>query len=567
MSNTTRPLIGGARHVVASGHYLATAAAARILEAGGNAVDAGVAAGLALGVLQPDLVNVAGVAPIMFRPAGAGEVVTIDGLGVWPASLPPRHFMEKHGGTMPYGVERIIVPAAIDAWLTALSRWGTMSFRDVSEGARRHAREGFPVHPLMAETIETYREGYERWPSTAAIYLPRGRVPRVEERFVQKDLARTLDYLCAEEAAAGGDRVAGIEAARRAFYAGDVAREIVRFVQAEGGFLDHPDMANFRCRVERAGEVAWRGHTVYFCGAWCQGPVLGMALRQVEAMGLDGLSHNAPDYIHRIVEILRNAFADREHHFGDPAFVDVPLDQLLSEEHARARVAEIDPRRAREGMPGPLLAAAPRDAAPANASDDPRPEPDTSYVAVVDRHGNAFSATPSDGSWDVPVVPGTGLVPSSRGSQSRPDPDHPAGVRAGKRPRLTPNPAMIVFGEDVMPFGTPGGDVQSQAMLQLLLNRFHFGMSLQEAIDAPRFGTYDFPGSFAPFEHHHGLVKLEGRISGATAEALAAMGHKVARWPDFDWRAGGLCAVESRKAEGLVFGAADSRRPSYAIGG
>lgn len=564
---TSRPLIGGTRHVVAAGHHLAASAASAVLEAGGNAIDAGCAAGIALGVLQPDLVNVAGVAPIIIKPAGSHEVITIDGLGVWPASFPARHFMDNHAGEMPLGVERIVVPAALDAWLIALERYGTMSFREIAAGALRFAREGFPVHALMAETIEIYRSDYERWPSNREIFLPNGRVPRVDERFVQSDLARTLDYLCMEEAAASGDRLAGLAAVRRAFYEGDVAREIVRYVRAEGGFLDAADMANFHCRVEPAGQISWRGHRLYFCGAWCQGPLLAMALRQVEAMGLEGVTHNSPDYIHRIVEILNNVFADREYHFGDPAFVDVPLDALLSEAHARARLAQIDPNRARGEMPGPLLGSARRRETVAGRGSDPKPEPDTSYVAVVDRHGNAFSATPSDGSWTVPVVPGTGLAPSSRGSQSRPDPDHPSGVRAGKRPRLTPNPALLAFGDDLMPFGTPGGDVQTQAMLQLLLNRFHFSMSLQEAIDAPRFATYDFPSSFAPFEHHHGLVKLESRIAQGTIDDLAARGHRVATWPDFDWRAGGLCAVESRIAEGLIFGAADPRRPAYAIGG
>ncbi|WP_119168701.1 gamma-glutamyltransferase family protein [Algihabitans albus] len=566
----TRPCVGATRHVVSAGHYLAASAAHDVLEGGGNAVDAGCAAGLALGVVQSDLVNIGGVAPIMVRMADSPTPITIDGLGVWPAGLPERHFLERHGGEIPLGVERIVVPAAIDAWVTALERFGTLRFADVAAAAIRYAREGIPAHPLLVDTITEQVEGYSRWDSNAAIYLPGGRVPKVGERFLQTDLACTLQFLCDEEAAAEGDRLTGLAAARAAFYTGDVARKIVRFVQAEGGFLALSDMAEFRCRVEPALATAWRGTTVFTCGPWCQGPALALALNQIEAAGLEGLGHNDAAYIHLLTEILNNAFADREYHFTDPRFGEVPLERLLSEAHARARLREIDPQCARAGMPAPILPLDGRVAAAPLSGDSPRPEPDTSYVAVVDAAGNAFSATPSDGSWTVPVVPGLGLVPSGRGSQSRPDPAHPAGVRAGKRPRLTPNPAMLVAGAadaDVMPFGSPGGDVQTQAMLQVLLNRRHFGMDLQASIDAPRFATFNFPSSFAPFTHHAGLVKLEGRIDESVAEALRAKGHRIDRWPDFDWRAGGVCAVESDRGQGLVFGGADPRRPSYAIGG
>ena len=565
MRHTTRPEVAGTRHAVAAGHDLAAVAAHDVLAAGGNAIDAGCAAGIALGVLQPDLVNVAGVAPIMIRPAG-GPVITIDGLGVWPRALPYGHFMTVHGGSIPVGVERVVVPAAVDAWLTALELHGTMSFREVAHAAARYAREGFAMHPLLRDTIETYREDYARWPSTAAIYLPGGRLPEVGERFVQSDLARTFDVMFHAEAQATGDRKQGIDAARRAFYQGDIAREIVRFVQAEGGFLAAADMAAFRCRIEQPVRIEWRGGELYTCGPWCQGPVLAMALRQLDVLGLDGLAHNDADYVHLLVEVLKGAFADRDHHFTDPALGEVPLATLLSPEHARRRAGEIRRDRVRDGLPAALLPTTAGGGGPLGRG-EPRPEPDTSYVAVIDAAGNAFSATPSDGSWTVPVVPGTGLVPSSRGSQSRPDPSHPAGALAGRRPRLTPNPALYLHGDDVLAFGTPGGDVQSQAMLQLLLNRYHFGRSLQEAIDAPRFATYDFPSSFAPFTRYDKLVKLEARIDPAVAEELTERGHRIEAWPAFDWRAGGLCAVETDREQGLIRGAADPRRPAYAIGG
>jgi len=570
--SATRPTLSGPRHAVSAGHYLASTAAMAVLEGGGNAVDAGCAAGLALAVLQPDLVNVAGVAPIMIRLAD-GTVETIAGLGHWPRALPPDVFLREHGGTIPDGVRRTVVPAAPDAWITALERHGTMGFGDVAQHAIRYAAEGFAVHPLLAETVAAHREDYARYPSNAAIFLPGGQPPRVGDRFVQADLARTLSFMVEEErrAARRGGRLAGLAAAHAAFYRGDIAREIVRFIQAEGGFLAMEDMAGFRSRLEPAIARRWRGHVLLTCGPWCQGPALAQALllmeKAMERAGLAGMAHNSADYLHLLAECVKAAMADREYHFGDPLFIAVPIDALLSPEHLDARLAQIDPARAHPSMYPPLLGAG-RPAEGRPRADLPKVEADTSYVAVVDRWGNAFSATPSDGSWNSPVVPGLGLIPSNRGSQSRPDPAHPAGVAPGKRPRLTPNPAMLVTEEGgVMPFGTPGGDVQIQAMLQVLLNVFHFGMDLQEAIEAPRIASYAFPSSFAPFDCFSARLAVEGRIPERVREDLAARGHEVKTWPEMTWLAGSVEAVLSDPRAGLVRAGADPRRPAYAIAG
>ncbi|MBW8269244.1 gamma-glutamyltransferase family protein [Caldovatus aquaticus] len=561
----TRPTISGTRHAVAAGHYLAAAAGFSVLEAGGNAIDAGCAAGIALGVLLPDLVNVAGVAPILIRTAD-GAVETIAGLGHWPRSLPADLFLREHGGRIPPGVLRTVVPAAPDAWITALERHGTMGFGEVAQHAIRFARDGFAVFPLLAENIEKHEAEYARWPSNAAIFLPGGRRPRVGERFVQADLARTLQYMADEERkAAGKGRLAGLAAARAAFYRGDIAREIVAFQRREGGYLSMEDLAGFRSRIEPAVRRRWRGHEVLTCGPWCQGPALLEALLVMERAGLDGLAHNSADYLHLLAEAIKAAMADREYHFGDPAFVDVPLDALLSEAHVAARARAIDPRRAHPGMPGPLLGAG---TAPASATRAAAPaaEADTSYVCVVDRWGNAFSATPSDGSWSSPVVPGLGIIPSNRGSQSRPDPRHPSGVAPGKRPRLTPNPAMVVTRDGgLMPFGTPGGDVQIQAMLQVMLNILHFGMEVQEAVEAPRVASYSFPSSFAPFEYFPARLAAEARIARETREALAARGHALQDWPEWTWLAGGVEVILTDPQAGMIHAGADPRRPAYAI--
>ncbi len=562
-----RPTIAVTRHAIAAGHYLAATAGFAILEAGGNAIDAGCAAGLALGVVQSDLVDVAGVAPIMVYLAESREVVTVAGLGPWPKALDPELFMRAYGGKIPKGVLRTVVPAAPDAWITALRRWGTMGFGEVAAAAIRLARDGFPMYPLMEESLKRHEADHRVWPSSAAIFLPNGRPPEAGELFRQTDLAGSLQYMADEErAAAGRGRVAGLEAARDAFYRGDIAKRILAFMEEEGGLLSAEDLAEYRSPVGSPECRRFGDLEVFTCGAWCQGPVLLQTLALLEGVDLTALGHNSADYIHQLTEALKLAFADREAYYGDPAMVEVPLATLISAEYAALRRKLIRSDRAMPEMPPPGdLGRGFGGFRP--AAGDPNPEPDTSYVCVADRFGNLFSATPSDGSYGSPVVPGTGLVPSNRGSQSRPDPRHPSGVAPGKRPRLTPNPALAIKGGDrFMPFGTPGGDVQSQAMLQVLLNRFVFDQDLQAAIESPRFASYSFPSSFAPFDYYPGRLAIEARIPERVIAELARRGHEIHRWPDWIWTAGAVCAIDLDKGRGVIEAGADPRRAAYALG-
>ena len=410
-----RPTIMGTRHMAVAGHYGAAHAAFSILEAGGNAIDAGVAGGIALGVLQSDLVNVAGVAPIMIYLAKTREVITISGLGTWPSAITPDYFATHCGGRIPHGVLRSVVPAAPDAWITALERYGTMSFGECAAAAIRFASDGFPMYALMSEMIGTHAGDYRRWPSSAEIYLPGGRVPQPGERFVQRDLGRTLQYLADEEkAAATKGRAAGLQAARNAFYRGDIAKTIVDYHRANGGLLTLEDLATFRVALEPPARGRFADLDVYTCGAWCQGPVLLEMLAMLDGIDLRAMGHNSVDYVHTLAETIKLAFADREQYFGDPRFVDVPLDTLVSPAYAAARRALIHPDRASSGMPpagsvdGRGARAAPaatRERASAGADD-------TSHVSVVDRDGNVFATTPSDPSYDTPVIPGTGVCSS-----------------------------------------------------------------------------------------------------------------------------------------------------------
>jgi gamma-glutamyltranspeptidase / glutathione hydrolase len=558
-----RPTLYGSRHAVSAGHYLAAAAGHAILEAGGNAIDAGCCAGIALAVLHADEVNFAGVAPIMVRTA-KGQIVTIAGLGHWPRRFPAGLFMEKYGGEMPFGILRTVVPAAPDAWITALRDYGTQTFGVVAAAAIRYAKEGFSVFKMLADEIAIHETDYRRWPSSAEVFLPNGRPPVEGERFIQKDLASLLQYMVDQERSEESKgRIAGLEAARSAFYSGDVAQRIVDFHRDEGGFLSRDDLSEFRSSYEVPVATRWRDQTLYTCGPWCQGPMLAQALTMLEKAGISHLDHNSVPYVHLISEVFKAAFSDREHHYGDPRHVVVDLDLLFSEKHIARRLAAIDLKRAMPGMPPGLYG----DAAEYLVSHELPPHPgDTSYVCVIDRWGNAFSATPSDATWRGPVIPGLGIVISTRGSQSKPNPLHPAGVGPGRRPRLTPNPAISVCDNGgIMPFGAPEGDSQVQGMLQVFLNHFHFGMDVQEAIDKPRFVTYSFPGSFAPYIYHPGMLALESRFPAEVVSTLKSMGHHIRMLPEYSRRVASVEAIHYDPASGFLKAGADPRQPAYAI--
>jgi len=350
----------------------------------------------------------------------------------------------------------------------------------------------------------------------------------------------------------------------------------VRYHAEHGGWLTARDLDEYHSEIERPLSTSFRGVEVLSCGPWCQGPVLLQMLSLLAADDLAALGHNSPAYVHLVAEVMKLCFADRERYYGDPRFVHVPMDALLAPSYANARRRLVRPETAWAEMP-PAGDVPGFDQAAARASRPPSPSAlaeaspalpgDTSYVCVVDRHGNAVSATPSDVSWESPVIPGLGFCPSSRGSQSWAVPGHPSCVAPGKRPRLTPNPAMALRrGRWVMPFGGPGGDLQPQAMLQVFLNHTVFGMSVQEAVEAPRFVTHSFPGSFEPHPYHPGRLDLErgiGELAGATLEAS---GHRVEWLPDLSIGTAGVCAIAADRERGVLYGGADPRRAARAMG-
>ena len=517
--HTYRPPVMGITHMVCAGHNLAAAAGYRILEEGGNAVDAGVATGIAINVVIPENTNFAGVAPIIIYLAESDSVVTISGLGRWPRAASIDYFREHCGNDLPLGILRALVPSAPDAWLSALERYGTMTLEQVITPALELARDGFPLSAVAQnQLVEQFTEG-PVWPANAAIFMPGGTMPKVGDRLVQSALADTFTRLVdVERAHAGQGRGAAIRAARDYFYRGDIGR----------------------------------------------------VLQMLADDDLGALGHNSADYIHLLSQALNLSFADRDHFFGDPDQVDVPIDFLMSSDYTQRRRAKIDMQHAFADMPPPgLLSGAA--AVPPSASvgaENRGGRTDTSYACVVDRWGNAFSATPSDPNATNPIIPELGFSLSCRGYQSWLDPAHASSLAPWKRPRLTPNPAIAFHrGKLFMPFGCPGGDAQCQAMVQTFLNIVEFGMNPQAAVEQPRFSVWNFPNSFWPHDYLPARLNLEGRIDGEIAGQLAARGHDVCTVADWDpMDMGVMSAITVDPDSGVLSGGADPRRDTYAIG-
>ncbi len=576
---TTRPTITGTHGAVASGHYLATAAAFRILERGGNAVDAGVAAGFALNVLKPQSNGIAGEAPILIAlPRGGSDaVVAINGQGSAPARATIDWFREAGVDPIPGdGLLPITVPASFGSWVTALLRFGTRSLREVLEPAIDLAESGFGMYGELRTSIERNAGKFTtEWPSTAAIYLPDGKIPNLDDRFRQTDWANTFKGVVDSETRnAHLGREAALQAALDYFYRGPIAEAIAQFAQetevrdASGrshrGLLQASDMAQFVTHVERPVTVQFRGIDVYKCNTWSQGPVFLQQLTLLEVIDLESLGHNSAAYIHTVIEASKLAYADREAYYGDPAYVDVPLDRLLSKTYAAARRGLIEPNRASNLLrPGDAPATTPR----VVVGTPSVYRGDTTHVDVVDEQGMLFAATPSGG-WipTSPVVPSLGFPLGTRGQQFYLDPTHPNRLEPGKRPRTTLTPSIAMQdGRPYIAFGTPGGDQQDQWTLQFFLNHVVFGMPLQEAIDQPTFHSLHFPSSFYPHGAEPGRLVVEGRFSADIVADLRARGHDVV--VTGDWVNGQVCAVEIDHDTGLRHSGASPRNMSaYAMG-
>jgi gamma-glutamyltranspeptidase / glutathione hydrolase len=607
-SFTTRPEIRGTFGVAASTHWLASAAGMGILERGGNAFDAAVAMGFVLQVVEPHLNGPAGEVPIILWDQKRGAAEVICGQGVAPKGATIAHYKSLGLDLVPgTGLLACCIPGAFDAWMRLLLEHGTMRLGEIMAPALEYAERGYPLVPRIAATIETVRTLFEtEWRSSAAIYLPGGKVPTPGRLFRNPVLAATYRRLVAEAEAGGGGREAEIERARRVWAEGFIAAAVDRFcrenevIDSSGrrhrGVLTGEDMARWRASVEAPLAYDYHGYTVMKCGPWTQGPVLLQQLALLKDIDVAALDPVGPDFVHTVVEAAKLAYADREAWYGDPDFVDVPMVELLSDDYARARRALIGPRASldlRPGSPGgrmPRLYQGPTGTGGALGTGEPTVgrigtgEPtvgefrvrrdgttvgDTCHVDVIDRWGNMVSATPSGG-WlhSSPVIPDLGFGLGTRAQIFWLEDGLPASLAPGKRPRSTLTPSLALkAGEPYMAFGTPGGDQQDQWSLLLFLHHVHHGMNLQQAIDCPAFHTEHMPSSFWPRLAKPGLVALEGRFPDATVRSLKARGHQVQVGED--WSEGRLsaCAAE-RTPEGVVLKAGANPRgmQGYAVG-
>jgi gamma-glutamyltranspeptidase/glutathione hydrolase len=573
---TRTAVLQGTLGMVAAGHYLAAAIGLSLLEKGGNAVDAGVAAGFAVSLLKPQSVGIGGEAPILIHIAGQRKSVAINGQGWAPREAKIEWFKSRGISLVPSdGFLPATVPAQFAAWCKALQSFGTRRLAEVLGPAVELAEGGFPVYAALRNGVRSVADRFRsEWPTSAAIYLQNGLPPEDGTLIKNSDWARTLKGAL-DASLRSTDREDGIQSAIDYFYTGPVAQKAVEFSrnnailddsgQAHTGLLSLEDFAEYGARgtrIEDPARATYRGVEVLKCGPWTQGPVLLQHLKLLEGFDLPGLGHNTAEYLHLYLEAAKLAFADRERYYGDPSFVDVPLDLLLSDEYAAERRGLIDRQMASlEQRPGSVEMAS----TPAGHR-WPVVTGDTTHVDAVDRWGNLFSATPSGG-WigSSPVVEGLGFPLGTRGQMFYLDEQHANALVPGKRPRTTLTPSLALRnGEPWLAFGTPGGDQQDQTSLQFFLNVVDFGMDLQEALDAPTVQSTHFPGSFYPHDASPGGVHAEGRISREVLDELSARGHKVSVDPP--WSHGQVTAV-AREQNGVLSGAASPRgRVAYVMG-
>ncbi|MGC1215703.1 MAG: gamma-glutamyltransferase family protein [Micromonospora sp.] len=594
MTFTTRPTLQGTFGMVSSTHWLASQSAMGILERGGNAFDAAVTAGFVLHVVEPHLNGPGGEVPAIVATAQDPTPKVLCGQGPAPAGATIAHFRSLGMDLIPgSGPLAAAVPGAVDAWLMLLRDHGTLSLEEVLEPAIGYAGGGHPLVGRVGDTVAAVQSLFEEhWSTSAQLWLRDGKPPAAGELFTNRAYAKTLQRLVDAGRAAGSDREAQIEAARRAWGEGFVAEAVDRFSRqpfqdssgsAHAGLVTGADMAAYSATWEEPTTLDWHGYTVAKTGFWGQGPVLLETLAVLDA--LDDPQVYDPSTaacIHAQAEALKLAFADREAWYGD---VEVPAKALLSREYARDRAALIGERASAELRPGRPDGAEPRLAAHVRRSagrrvdlaDPTTGEPtvqsdgvtrgDTCHVDVVDRWGNMISATPSGG-WlqSSPTIPDLGFPLGSRLQMFWLEEGLSSSLAPGRRPRTTLSPTMVHRdGKPVLAFGTPGGDQQDQWQLLFLLRHLVGGKSLQEAIDAPMWHTISLPASFYPRDMEPGVLVVEDRLDEDVLAALRAYGHEVRL--SGAWSLGRLCAVTRDPGTGLLAAGANPRgMQGYACG-
>ena len=571
-TKTMFPEVRALHEMVGGGNNFVVEAGMCILRAGGNAVDAGVAATLAAAVTEEDHFSMGGEMPALIKMVGQ-PVQVISGIGTAPAKatieffknrpLEPWETPDRKPVIPAQGILATTTPGMFDGVMLALEKFGTMTFAQVAQPAIEYA-DGFPTTEILADTLHRDESMLRRWPSSVAYFFADGKLPARGQVFHQPDLARTLRAMVTAEEKMHGDRARKIDAVRDYFYRGPVAKKMAAFSEANGGLVTYSDIAAFHAEIDTPRTATFHGYEIVKPGFWTQGPVLLEMFNLLENDDLKAMKHNSPEYLHTLVEAAKLAFADRDKYYGDPHFSKIPEQELLSKTYAADRRRLIDPLRASlESRPGKV---GDRDIPMPVAQVNKVEVRDTTCVDVVDRMGNVFSATPS-GAWSPEVMAGdSGIGFGSRLQTLLTVPGHPNVIEARKRPRVTLSPTLILKdGKPVYAISTPGADNQDQALLQVILNLIEFNMTPQEAVEAPRFQTEAFYSSFAMHEFLPGKLSLENRISKATADNLAARGHLVTvagPWSN----ASAPIVIKLNQKDGVIEGGADPRRGRFING-
>jgi gamma-glutamyltranspeptidase / glutathione hydrolase len=593
---TTRPEVTGTFGAVASTHWLASAAGMAVLERGGNAFDAAVAAGLTLQVVEPHMNGPGGDLPAILWPAGREAPVVLCAQGPAPGRATIKHYRDDLGlqlvpGTGPLAA---VVPGAFGGWMAMLRDFGTLPLREVMGYAIGYAADGYPLLPGLTATIRSVEALFrQQWPTSRDIYLPVGEAGELARN---RALAATYQRLLEEAEGRGRGREEQIEAAVDIWYRGWVAEAMVSFqdkawLDTSGehhkGLLSEQDLAGWQPAYETPAEATYRGLTVFKPGPWSQGPVFLQQLQLLEGFELGTMGQASAETVHLVTECAKLAFADREAWYGDPLFVDVPLPTLLSKAYAEARRAFVTDESSPGLQPGQPNGRAPRlprfvtDAdlagagepvvGPVSAPGYGSPERsglrgDTVHLDVIDRWGNMVSATPSGG-WlfGAPVIPELGFCLGTRAQMFWLEEGLANSLQPGKRPRTTLSPTVVARdGEPYLALGTPGGDQQDQWTLHAFLAHVDFGMGLQQAIDALNYHTEAFPSSFYPRNMRARHLAIERRASPETVSSLRDRGHVVEQTAP--WSLGRVCAA-GRSPHGFLRAAADPRSvQAYACG-
>ncbi|MBL8671383.1 MAG: gamma-glutamyltransferase family protein [Alphaproteobacteria bacterium] len=595
---TCRPEIHGTFGAVASTHWIASAVGMSILERGGNAFDAAVAAGFALQVVEPHLNGPAGDMPALVWDARRRSLEVICGQGPAPSRATIAHYRGLGLDLVPgTGLLATVIPGATDGWLLMLRDYGTLRLQEVIEPAIGYAMGGHPIVARAVETIATVADHFRaHWPTSAAIYLPGGAVPKPRQLFRNVALAECWQRMLNEAQAAGSGREAQIEAARRCWQDGFIAAAIDRFSstrdvmdssgRSHRGVLRGDDLAGWRATVEKPATIAYRDWTVAKCGFWNQGPVLLQQLQLLKGFNVAAMDPVGPDFVHAWVECAKLAYADREAWYGDPIFVDVPAATLLSDAYAaerRSLVGTAASAQLRPGSPDGLKPRLPRHfdgaqpVAHAVGAGEPttrvfpdgRVAGDTCHVDVVDRWGNMVAAMPSGG-WleSSPVIPELGFQLNSRAQMFWLEEGLPASLAPGKRPRSTLSPSMALRdGKAALAWGSPGGDQQDQWQALMFLRHVDHGLDLQESIELPALHCEHWPNSFWPRQAKPRRIVMERRFPAATIADLRRRGHDVEVGDD--WSEGRLVACAQTETPGgrVIKAAANPRgMQGYAVG-